>query len=75
MRPVNRPSSSLAFACSLIAATLITLATPLQAGPPESLQKNLIFLAPFDGSLDATIGQDNRIHTAENLERKVVFFF
>ncbi|HAP06801.1 MAG TPA: hypothetical protein DCR20_03170 [Planctomycetaceae bacterium] len=72
MRPVNRPSSSLALACSLIAATLITLAAPLQAGPPESLQKNLIFLAPFDGSLDATIGQDKRIHTAENLERKVV---
>ncbi len=60
--------------CCTLATTLLafSLAPASVAGPPESLQKNLIFLAPFDDSLDAVIGQDKAIHTADNLERKVI---
>jgi len=57
----------------IITALLTAALTPeLPAGPPEHLQKNLIFLAPFDASMDAVIGQDKTIHTAENLDRKVI---
>lgn len=60
--------------CCSLATTLLALSlTPASlAGPPENLQKNLIFLAPFDDSLDAVIGQDKAIQTADNLERRVI---
>ncbi|MFM8725601.1 MAG: hypothetical protein ACKON9_10810, partial [Planctomycetaceae bacterium] len=68
--PLALPARQYGF---IFTALLTAALTPeLPAGPPEQLQKNLIFLAPFDASMDAVIGQDKTIHTAENLDRKVI---
>jgi len=38
----------------------------------DDLTKGLIFLAPFDGGFDATLGADRTLCTAENLKREVI---
>lgn len=38
----------------------------------DDLARGLVFLAPFDGSFDATVGTDRTLCTAENLKRQVI---
>ena len=42
------------------------------AATADDLAKGLVFLAPFDGGLDAVLGVEKTLCTAENLKREVV---
>lgn len=54
------------------AACLLTLITMAFAGrvSADDLHSGLVFLAPFDEGVDATIGADRRLYTAESLKRE-----
>ena len=56
----------------LASLTLLLGVSTSIAAPPEELAKALIFLAPFDGQMDAQIGRDPMLCTAETLARDVI---
>jgi hypothetical protein len=55
-----------------LSLALLFVTNALPAAPPEELTKSLIFLAPFDGQLDAQLATDPQLCTAETLSREVI---
>ncbi len=56
----------------LASLTLLLGVSTSNAAPPEELARALIFLAPFDGQMNAQIGRDPMLCTAETLARDVI---
>lgn len=61
------------FTVTLVASVITSLAAysnVCEAAPPEAISASLIFHAPFDGSTDASKGEDRTLYTSDSLERK-----
>lgn len=57
---------------SVVGLLFVTWSCLPSTAPADDLSKGLVFLAPFDGGFDATVGTDRTLCTAENLKREVI---